>query len=351
MGVWGTGINSNDIALDVLTACKEIYAVVSPKEADQLILKEFNEIIEDDEDDEFANFWYTYANWQWDHGVLSEKNKSLVIGMLQNNAGMNGWLEDGTLEDIKKRKFVLEKLKTKLMSEQPPKKDFSPKFKKPKHLPGTIIVFKTKETVAATNENPWIIQSLSKPKWFDDRYLKLPRKLSCAYDAQGKYLAILCVGVEKEPYSKYLPDLFHEHSVYSFYDYCGKTSPTIDKLKTCGFLPNIIISYSDFNKDIIDGLDWTYSFITTDKFSSRHPAIEHFTQLRSIDELERFHLLRSQKNYADYSIGCFTLQDAFEAFYEEKLRFLEVGITIDTLLDSDTVIPKLISLTKYNIKK
>ncbi|MBR3812026.1 MAG: hypothetical protein IKJ16_06855 [Agathobacter sp.] len=348
MGIWGTGINSNDTAVDVIDACKEIYPFLSSEEADKLIINEFNEIIEDEEDDEYANFWYAYANWQWEHGVLPEKNKSLVIRLLELNAGMSGWLEDGTLKDIEKRRNVLGKLKMKLMSEQPPKKGFLPKIKKPKHLPGTIIIFKTKETIKENDFCPWRIQSLSKPEWFDDRNLKLPQKLSNAYDAQGKYLAALCVGIEKEPYSKYLPDLFHEHSIYSFYDYCGREEPTINDLKVCGFLPNITVSYSDFNRNIVDDIAWTYSFVTMDRFTPQHSLTEQFIKLNAVDELERFHLLLTKKKYSDYSIGCFTLQDAFEAFFEEKLRFLEVGITIDTLIDYEKGNPKLISPTKYN---
>lgn len=348
MGIWGAGINSNDVAADVIEACREIYPFLAEEEADRLIRHEFNELIEDEEDDECANFWYAYANWQWDHGVLPERNKLLVIRLLENNAGMDRWNQEGNPRDIEKRKNVLGKLKLKLMSEQPPKKTFLPRIKKPKHLPGTIIIFKTKEIFTETDFFPWRIQSLSEPKWFDDKTLKLPSKLLHTYDAQGKYLAVLCVGIEKESYSKYLPDLFHEHSIYSFYDYCGKEYPTINELKNCGFLPNITISYSDFNRNIVGGIDWTYSFVTMDKFTSQHSQVEEFTKIKVVDELERYQLLKSKKNYSDHSIGCFTLQDAYEAFYEEKVRFLEAGITIDTLIDYDTVNPKLITPNKYN---
>lgn len=349
MGVWGTGINSNDTAADVLDACREIYSIVSPEEADRLMLNEFSEIVENNEDsDLLADFWYAYANWQWDHGVLPEKNKSIVLNLLQNQCGMDLWIEEGRQSDIRRRIISLNKLKEKILSDQPPVKTPRPKIDKPKHKPGTIIILKIGELFEHANHAPWTIQTLSTPKYFEVNDLKLPKELSHSYSAQGKYLAILCVGTEKESYSKYFPDLFHEHSVYTFYDYCEETPPTILSLRNCGFLPNIDISFSDFNNGIIDGLDWTYTFVTIDKFSSQNSLIDSFEQLESIDEVERFHRLISQKNYSNISIGCFTLQNAFESFYEEKLRFLEVGITIDNLLDSYKENPKLLSPTQYN---
>ena len=45
MGVWGTGINSNDTAADVMELCREVYPIVTPEEADCLVLKEYSEIL------------------------------------------------------------------------------------------------------------------------------------------------------------------------------------------------------------------------------------------------------------------------------------------------------------------
>lgn len=349
MGVWGTGINSNDTAADVMELCREVYPIVTPEEADCLVLKEYSEILTyAADDDELADFWYAYVNWQWDHGVLLEKNKFIVLSMLHNQCGMHRWIEAGNQKDIRNRRVALDKLNAKLMSPQPPVKIPRPKIDKAKHRPGTVIVFKTKETHEDIDELPWTIRRLSPPKWFENTCLRLPTFLTTPYDAQGKYLALLCVGTEREPYSKYFPDLYHEHSVYSFYDYCGKKPPLINSLSKCGFLPNISISFSDFNNGIVDHLDWTYVFTTIDRFCPNHPLIAQFEQLTSLDELERFHRLISKKDYSNQSIGCFTLQDAFEAFYDEKLRFLEVGMTIDNLLDPCKENPKLISPAQYN---
>jgi len=352
MGVWGTGINSNDTAADVVDVCRKIYPIVSPEEADQIILCEFRGIIEDNEDtDDLADFWYAYANWQWDHGVLPEKNQSVVLNMLDKQCGMDIWLEEANQSDIRKRKCALDKLKEKLMSKQPPIKIPRPKIDKPKHKPGTVIIIKTQEGFVGYDNTSWTIQDFSSPEWFDAKYLNLPQKPSKVYNAQGKYLALLCVGSEREPYSKYFPDLFHEHSVYSFYDYCKDVPPTMTDLEKCGFLPNFDISYLDFNNNIIESIDWTYTFETIDRFSSRDPLIAGFERLEAPDEVKRFQHLIGQKNYLNPCLGYFTLESAFVAFFEEKLRFSEVGIAIDNLLDCEKRNPKLISPADYNAKK
>lgn len=351
MGAWGTGINSNDTAADVLETCKEIYPIVSPDEANQLVLEEYRELLTcEEDDDELADFWYALANWQWDHGVLPEKNKITVLNMLEKGCGMTRWFDEKNQTDIRKRTNALDKLQAKLISEQPSVKIPRANIKKPKHKPGDVIIFNTIEFAERDIEHLWTISRLSSPKYFVNS-CDLPQKLSSPYVARGKYLALLCVETEQEPYSKHFPNLFHEHSVYSFYDYCEYTKPTINDLELCGFLPNIDISYSDFNRGIVDGLEWTYKFITIDPFRANYSFVVSFEKINSADEHARFHRLMSEKDYLGCSLGCFTLEGAFESFFEEKLRFSEVGVSIDNLLKPFVRNPQLLSPIKYNKQK
>lgn len=349
MGTWGTGINSNDTASDVVDSCKEIYPIVSPEEANRMIFEEYKEILSYDEDDgEVADFWYALANWQWDHGVLPEENKTIVLNMLEKQCGIERWIEEGKRTDISKRKTVLDKLQSKLLSQQPPVKIPKAKIKKPKHKPGDIIIFKPIDMNKDEDDCSWLIQSFSSSKYFAKNNYRLPKKPLSPYDAHGKYLAILCVGKEQESYSKHFPNLFHEHSVYAFYDYCDEEKPTLAMLKQCGFLPTFDFSYSDFNKNILNSLYWTYTFVTIDPFHSKRSLVVDFERINLTDEHKRFYQLISKKNYLNNSIGCFTLQGAFESFFEEKIRFLSIGIMVDNLLNENTQNPDLLSPDAYN---
>lgn len=350
MGTWGPGINSNDIASDVVDDCKLIYPVLTPEESNDKILDIYSEILTDETDYEFAAFWYALVNWQWDHGVLPEANKALAVDLLQRERGMEPWLEEGNKGDIKKRSLVLKQLYEKLLYKQPETKCPVLKLKKPKHKIGDIIIFKTLERASSDEDFLWNVKSLSSPKYFENISTPLPDSLSTVFNAQGKYLAILCVGKEKEAYSQYFPDLYHENSVYAFYDYCNDKKPSVADLSECGFLPDIDINYSDFNRGIVESLDWTYTFETIDPFRPKSSYVEAFEKTHSQTETDRFDKLLRSKNYKGQSLGLFRLMEAFETFFEEKLRFASVGIEIDNLTSANITNPQLITAEKYNKK-
>lgn len=351
MGVWGPGINSNDIASDVVDDCKLIYPVLTPEESNNKILEIYSDILEDETDSEFTDFWYALVNWQWDHGVLPEANKALAVDLLQRERGMEPWLEEGNKGDIKKRSLVLKQLYEKLLCKQPEAKLPALKLKKPKHKIGDIVIFKALESAGRDEEFLWSVEALSSSKYFENISTSLPDSLSTAFNAQGKYLAILCVGKEKEAYSEYFPNLYHENSVYAFYDYCNDKKPSIAELSECGFLPDIDINYSDFNYRIVKSLDWTYTFETIDPFRPKSSYVEAFEKIHSQNETDRFDKLLKSKNYKGQSLGLFGLMEAFEAFFEEKLRFASVGIEIDNLTSANVINPQLITAEKYNKKR
>ena len=354
MGTWGTGINSNDTAADVINTCREVYSFLSPEDANKKIMEVFSEILSyDQDDDELANFWYALANWQWEHGVLTEKNKLTVLNMLKTNRGMDLWLEEGNKSDIKKRKEVLNKLYLKLISPMPLTALPKAILKKPKHKIGDIIIFQTVDLNIDKENFAWHIDSISKSKYFKNSKYNSVEKNSVEFDAHKKYLAIICVGIETEPYSKYSIDLLHSHSIYAFYDYCEKEKPTIEKLKKCEFLP---ATYSKFcpnqkgfvHKLFLSEIDWTYTFTTIDPFSLNRSQVQNFEKLNSINEKERFDKLIAQKGYSNHSIGIFTLNESFQSFFREKLRFSMFDILIDNLLDGKSRNPELLSPQEYN---
>ena len=65
------------------------------------------------------------------------------------------------------------------------------------------------------------VELKSKSEWILNSELDLQSEpdLNECLEAYDKYMALLCIGSIKIPYSKYLPDLYDERSVYVYYDY------------------------------------------------------------------------------------------------------------------------------------
>ena len=122
MGAWGTGLYSNDIAEDIREDCRDVFSVKTPEEGLRILEEEYLKEIQEDDYDELADFWYAVADYQWNKGKLTERAKKKALELLERGAGLELWIEEGNKSDIKKRKEVLEKLKEKLNSPQPPKK-------------------------------------------------------------------------------------------------------------------------------------------------------------------------------------------------------------------------------------
>lgn len=116
MGTWGTGIYANDIAEDVKDLCEEIFPFVEVEAGNRIVFAEFKDIVTAPiQDGECAAFWFALADWQWKHGILTQTIHSQAMALLEQNAGLADWQNDGSSADIKRRKQVLERLKLQLM--------------------------------------------------------------------------------------------------------------------------------------------------------------------------------------------------------------------------------------------
>ena len=294
MGTWGTGIYSNDTAGDVRDMCKEIYPFVSVGRGNEIIFEEFREVIESDIlDDDYASFWYALADWQWKHGILSEEIKQKTISLLTNHTSIEDWEEMGDCKDVNKRIEVMDKLKRRLESPQPGCKLSPAKLAKPKHKAGDIIIFRSCTLEEDEYDNIWRVETLSAPFMFKNSTIANSSvDVIPVFDMHDKYMAVLCIGTEKEQYSKYLPDLYNEHSIYVHYDYISKHKPTVDELKRCGFLPQVCHSLKDFNRNITDYIGWRYAFLVTESFRvTKTSAVREFIRENCKDEVDRFYQL------------------------------------------------------------
>ena len=209
MGTWGTGIYSNDIAEDVRDACKDIFALYDVAEGNELLFNHFADILNQGYiDNEYASFWYALADWQWKHGMLNEFVKEKALNLLDNCAGIEDWIELGNKADIRKRRNVMEDLKSRLVSNQGALKKPRLILAKPKHKIGDVIFFKATNYVDEF-DSTWHITDLRPPIMFSDRKINesLYENID-GIDAHNKYMAILCVGTKKEAHSVYTPDVF-----------------------------------------------------------------------------------------------------------------------------------------------
>ncbi len=142
MGAWGTGISSNDTAMDlryeyqaafyyfdVETALKKIDTYVRNEGFDEL------------DEAEWCDYYYSLADYMWKKGILTESIKNHALEMIDSGFGLEIWEETGK-EALKERKKVLEKFREKLCSEQPIKKKIKINlYMKPIFEIGDVIAF------------------------------------------------------------------------------------------------------------------------------------------------------------------------------------------------------------------
>lgn len=138
MGTWGVGLYSNDTASDVRDLCNDVYPLVGIENGTQLIFEEFSDTINADMDNDYADFWFALADWQWKHGILTAEIRDNVISLLENHTGIEEWKESGSPSDVKKRIAVMEKLLSQLKSPQPEMKLPKPKIAKQNTNPAIL---------------------------------------------------------------------------------------------------------------------------------------------------------------------------------------------------------------------
>ena len=339
MGAWGTGLYSNDTSSDVRDMCNEVYPLVGVEKGTQLIFEEYADIVNSDViDNDYADFWFALADWQWKHGVLSDEIKKKTISLIEMQAGIDEW--EGA--DIKKRLAVLEKLLGQLKTPQPDVKIPKAKLAKPKHKPGDIIVFRTCDKGYQYADSVWNIEFCGFTYSYNEQIAnKLPQKISPPYEAYEKYMAILCVGTIREPQSQYVPEMLEEHSIYAYYDYLGDRKPSLDDLKKCGFLPLNLRYASDGDNNGKN--TWIYTFwMFAQNFSKKQNGSEEIVEkICCVEENDRFHTLFEKKQYDSEITQLMCLYEMFSEIYGEKARLDRIGIKLDNLLDDNAANPPL----------
>lgn len=125
MGTWGTEIFSDDLASDIKSEFRDKIGFGKTSiEATEELLIDYSEEIKDY--DESSVFWLSLASTQWSLGRLLENVKEKALEIIENGRDLDRWKDD--LNNLKKRKTVLDKLKIKLLSEQPKQKMIAKPF-------------------------------------------------------------------------------------------------------------------------------------------------------------------------------------------------------------------------------
>ncbi len=333
MGTWGTGLYSNDTALDVKDTCQEIFPFLSIEEGNEVLFKEFGQDLNSipvDNDD--ASFWYALSDWQWKHGMLTEEIKTKTINLLVDYTGISEWETDASAKDVKKRKAVLDALLDRLNTPQPPLKKPKAQLRKPWHKLGDIWIFKT----CSDSEFCW---NATAPH-FSFTYYNQDNNVRDAwidalnndwiFDMRGKYVAVVCVGTQLEQHSKYVPNIYDEDSVYAVYDYIGDVKPTINDLTSVGFLSYPVLEQASHTVLDLCRNVWCYQFTGYGSFKNE---CDDSYVLHVASEVDRFKRLAQTHNISSISIRCVILHQSLFPFFLPKVAYQKLGLNFNTLID------------------
>ena len=135
MGAWGTGLYSDDFALDVKSEFLDAINSGKPyREAFEELKKTYVDNAYNNDQD-IPVFWFVCADILWKKGRLDEDIKQTALEYLESETDIARWAEESPSLG-RKRKVVLEKLKLKLQSPQPEAKPI--RVKKLYECPWTI---------------------------------------------------------------------------------------------------------------------------------------------------------------------------------------------------------------------
>lgn len=126
MGTWGAGLFSDDTALDVKDDFRTyIGDGLTPEEATAALLKEWEEVLADE--DEGPVFWLALAATQWALGRLVPSVRERAMQVLDLGGDLHRWEHDS--KALKQRKAALDKLQKQLEAPMPAPKKVPRRFR------------------------------------------------------------------------------------------------------------------------------------------------------------------------------------------------------------------------------
>lgn len=200
MGIWNTGLFSNDVACDI----KDTYIYFlrqqySDEDAYQKTYEEYKEIIGTENE---PLFWYALADTQWDVGRLMTNVRDMALYFIGEKGGCSLW-EDSP-KHILKWEGTLQQIEEKINSPMPTEK----KFAKP-------VEFK---------RNPWNVGDIFAYQFHT--------KLAKEHGLLGKFILFQKVG-DVEYYKKTW------YSVVQVFDKVFEALPNLDEVENIRVLPQV----------------------------------------------------------------------------------------------------------------
>lgn len=120
MAFWGTGLYSNDLSLDIQDDIIELFHKgKSAEEITEELLNQWHYLM--DKPYDAPLFWFVLADNLWKRGMLTEYVKKQALYWIDNNGDVERW-ENNVPKSAKQRIKVLNQLKERILSPQPPKK-------------------------------------------------------------------------------------------------------------------------------------------------------------------------------------------------------------------------------------
>ena len=125
MGAWSVSITGNDTAQDLQTEYTVAFWKYDISEALQRIDQFVRQDMDESDEGEWADYYYSLANFMWKKGILTDEVRDKAIAMIDQNFGLEIWAESGE-KILKSRKKTLAAFREKLLSPQPPRKKIKP---------------------------------------------------------------------------------------------------------------------------------------------------------------------------------------------------------------------------------
>lgn len=211
MGAWSVSITGNDTAQDLKSEYQAAFYYNEVEVALKKIDDYIRSIMDENDEGEWCDYYYSLANFMWDKGILTEEIKERVLKMIDTGFGLSVWEESGS-KVLEKRKKALAAFRDKITSDQPPRK----KIKIDLHMSP---VFETGDIVT--------IQLKTQDKHYIEES-KFTEHIFREYD--GKFIVLRKIDNLISYVSSVEPNVKDIWAVFQLYGKVFESCPTVEEL-------------------------------------------------------------------------------------------------------------------------
>lgn len=212
MSIWNASINGNDTAQDLISEYQAAFCYDDAETALAKIDAHVREHFDESDEEEWASYFYSLADFMWKHGILTDAVRDRAVEMIDSGFGLDIWAAEGK-SMLNKRQKVLKEFRSKLISPQLAAK----RIKIKRNLNP---VFQTGDLVAIQ------LQTANK------HYLHYCRVSEAEFrNYDGKYVVIRKVADQVNHISSIHPELKEYWAIFQLYGKIFDTCPTREILK------------------------------------------------------------------------------------------------------------------------